>query len=46
MEVDECAIQMAKFISNGEKQHEIIHYLETHDYGNENEANKIYDLLR
>lgn len=46
MDVNECATQMAEFISNKEKQHEMIHYLETHDYGNENEVNKIYDLLR
>ena len=46
LEVKECATQMAAFISNVEKQHEIMHYLQTHDYGNENEVNKIYDLLR
>lgn len=46
MEVDECASEMADFISNVEKRNGIIHYLETHDYGNEQEVNKIYDLLR
>lgn len=46
LDVDECAQQMAGFISNNEKQQEIIRYLETHDYGNEIEVNKIYDLLR
>lgn len=46
LEVDECAAQMAKFISYVDKQHEIIHYLETHDYGNEHEVDKIYSLLR
>ena len=46
LDVHECATQMAEFISNVEKQQEIIHYLETHDYGNESEVNKIYDLLR
>lgn len=46
LDVDECAQQMAGFISNIKKQQEIIRYLETHDYGNEIEVNKIYDLLR
>lgn len=46
LDVDECAQQMVGFISNIEKQQEIIRYLETHDYGNETEVNKIYDLLR
>ena len=46
LDVDECAQQMVGFISNIEKQQEIIRYLETHDYGNEVEVNKIYDLLR
>lgn len=44
--VDECATQMADFISNVKKRHEIVRYLETHDYGNEHEVNKIYDLLK
>lgn len=46
LEVDECATRMAGFISDVGKQQEIIHYLETHDYGNESEVNKLYDLLR
>ena len=46
LEVDECATQMAEFISDRIKQEYMIHYLETHDYGNEPEVNKIYDLLR
>lgn len=46
LDVDECAQQMAGFISNIEKQQEIIRYLETHDYGNEAEVNKIYDLSK
>ena len=46
MEVNECASEMADFISNVEKRNDIVHYLETHDYGNEKEVNKIYDLLR
>ena len=46
MNVCECATHMGKFISNQDKQKGIIHYLETHDYGNEGEVNKLYDLLR
>lgn len=46
LEVDECATQMAEFMSDVERRHEIIQYLETHDYGNEDEVNKIYELLR
>lgn len=45
LDVDECATQMTELISNRKKQQEIIHYLETHDYGNESEVNKIYDFL-
>ncbi len=46
MDVDECAEQMANFISNTTKQQAIIHYLETHDYGNEKEVDKLYELLK
>ena len=45
LEVDECANRMAEFISNVEKQQEIIHYLQAHDYGNEKEVNKIYEFV-
>lgn len=46
MEVEECAARMAEFIADVPKQRRIVEYLQTHDYGNENEVNKIYDLLR
>lgn len=46
LEVDECATQMAEFVLDRKRQEQMIHYLETHDYGNESEVNKIYDLLR
>ena len=46
MEVEECAVRMAEFIADVPKQRRIVEYLQTHDYGNENEVNKIYDLLR
>jgi glycosyltransferase involved in cell wall biosynthesis len=44
MDVNECAIQMAEFISDRKRQEEMIHYLNTHDYGNEDEIKKIYQL--
>lgn len=46
MEVEACAARMAEFIADVPKQRRIVEYLQTHDYGNENEVNKIYDLLR
>lgn len=45
LEVSECAVKMADFISKVEKQYEIVHYLETHDYGNEGEIKKVYQLV-
>ncbi len=45
MEVHACAEKMVDYISNAEKQQEIIHYLETHDYGDEGEMEKIYKLV-
>ena len=44
MEVDACAQEMAAFIRDKEKQMRIIEYLQTHDYGNESEIEKIYQL--
>ena len=46
MELEECAARMTEFIADVPKQRRIVEYLQTHDYGNENEVNKIYDLLR
>ena len=45
-ELDECARGIAGFIADPNKQNELITYLQEHDYGNENEVNKIYQLLR
>lgn len=45
-ELDECARGIAEFIVNLQKQNELIAYLQEHDYGNENEVNKIYQLLK
>ena len=44
MEVDACAQEMAGFIRDKEKQKQIVKYLQTHDYGNESEVEKIYQL--
>lgn len=44
MEVDACARHMAFFIRDKVKQMEIVKYLQTHDYGNEDEIEKIYQL--
>lgn len=44
MDVDACAQEMAAFIRDKEKQMTIVAYLKTHDYGNEDEIEKIYQL--
>ena len=44
MEVGACAREMISLIRDKEKQREIICYLESHDYGNEHEIEKIYQL--
>ena len=45
MELDTCAQEMAAFIRDKVKQAKIVEYLQTHDYGNENEIEKIYHLV-
>lgn len=40
-----CATGLAEFILDNELQREIIGYLETHDYGNEAEIEKLYNLM-
>lgn len=44
MEMDACAEAMVQFIRDKEKQMRIIKYLKAHDYGNESEIEKIYQL--
>lgn len=44
LEVDACAHEMVEFIRDKEKQKRIVAYLKEHDYGNENEIEKIYKL--
>ena len=41
-----CAKDLAEFIIDTEKQEHIIEYLKAHDYGNEGEVEKIYDLIK
>ena len=45
LEVDTCAHEMADFIRDKEGQSRVVEYLETHDYGNEREIEKIYQLV-
>lgn len=45
MDNEGCAKGIADFIRNQELQKSIISYLETHDYGNENEVQKIDNLI-
>ena len=44
LEVDACAHEMADFICYEDGQSRVVEYLETHDYGNEQEIEKIYQL--
>lgn len=44
MDVDVCAGEMTAFIRNVELQQKIVKYLQTHDYGNVGEIEKIYRL--
>lgn len=45
MEVEACARQISAFLVNVPQRMAIVKYLEEHDYGNENEVQKIYNLL-
>ena len=45
MDNEGCARGIAGFIANKPLQDSIVEYLHTHDYGNENEVEKIYKLL-
>ena len=45
MDNDGCAKGMADFIQNHQLQQQIVNYLQTHDYGNMNEIEKLYKLL-
>lgn len=44
MDVDACASEMTAFIRNVELRQKIVKYLQSHDYGNVGEIEKIYRL--
>lgn len=44
MDVQECADRLAEFIVDTERRDRIALYLREHDYGNENEIEKIYKM--
>lgn len=44
MDVNACAREMVDFIRDKEGQGQIVEYLEAHDYGNETEIEKIYQM--
>lgn len=44
-EIEEAAQGISDFIKDTNKQEEIIQYLQTHHYGNEEEVNQIYQAL-
>lgn len=46
LEMGLCANAMAAFLKDKMKQAKIVKYLSGHDYGNENEINKIYQLAK
>ena len=45
MDNEGCAEGLAEFIMNTELQEQITEYLKTHDYGNEAEVEKLYNLI-
>ena len=46
LDIEQCANAMISFLKDVEKQVKIVNYLSEHDYGNENEINKIYQLAK
>lgn len=46
LDVEECAQGVIELIKNKDKQKALSEYLRTHDYGNEAEVNRIYELLK
>lgn len=45
MDNERCAKGIADFILDKELQQQIVDYLQSHDYGNESEAEKLYELM-
>lgn len=46
LDIEQCANAIISFLKDVEKQVKIVNYLSEHDYGNENEINKIYQLAK
>ena len=46
LDIEQCAKSIISFLKDIEKQVKIVSYLSEHDYGNENEINKIYQLAK
>lgn len=46
LDIEQCAKAIISFLKDIEKQAKIINYLSEHDYGNESEINKIYQLAK
>lgn len=46
MDNQACAEGIIKVIQNTELQNQIIEYLKSHDYGNESEVDKIYQIIK
>ena len=46
LDVARCVAAMAEFLKDRDKQERIASYLHLHDYGNEDEIEKIYALAR
>lgn len=44
MDVEACAAEMYAFLKDENKRKRVVEYLQTHDYGNEKEVEKILDL--
>lgn len=46
LEIEHCASSIARFINDSKKQQEISAYLSAHNYGNETEIEKIYNIAQ
>ncbi len=46
LDIEQCVDAMLPFLKNKEKQAKIVKYLSEHNYGNETEINKIYQLAK
>ena len=46
LDIEQCAKSIISFLKDIEKQAKIVNYLSEHDYGNESEINKIYQLAK